>query len=192
MAVMPPHGRGEVTILLDALRGGDRGVESRLLTLVYGELKRLAGSYLRHERPDHTLQATDLVHEAYLRMAGADATWQNRAHFFGAAAQVMRRILVDHARARGAQKRGDGRRKVSLDEALLLAAAESEHLIELDAALERLAALDPQQARIVELRFFAGLSIDEAAEVLGRSARTVNREWRIAKAWLQRELSSGR
>lgn len=106
MAVMPPHGRGEVTILLDALRGGDRGVESRLLTLVYGELKRLAGSYLRHERPDHTLQATDLVHEAYLRMAGADATWQNRAHFFGAAAQVMRRILVDHARARSAEARG--------------------------------------------------------------------------------------
>jgi RNA polymerase sigma factor (TIGR02999 family) len=183
--------RGEVTVLLDALRKGQRDVESRLLTLVYGELRKLAASYLRRERPDHTLQATDLVHEAYLRMAGENTPWQNRAHFFAAAAQVMRRILVDHARAHNAQKRGDGQKRVSLDEALYLSAADSQQLIDLDAALTKLAGFDPRQARIVELRFFAGLTVDETAEALGCAARTVNREWRVAQAWLQRELAMG-
>jgi RNA polymerase sigma-70 factor (ECF subfamily) len=181
---------GEVTLLLDALRMGQRDVEPRLLALVYGELRKLAASYLRHERPDHTLQPNDLVHEAYLRMAGEETPWQNRAHFLGAAAQMMRRILVDHARAHNAQKRGDGQRKVSLDEALYVSAADSQHLIDVDEALTRLAALDARQARIVELRFFAGLSVDETAEALGCAARTVNREWRVAQAWLQRELAS--
>ena len=185
------NGRGEVTVLLDALRNGQREAEARLLTLVYAELRRLAATYLRRERPDHTMQATDLVHEAYLRMAGEETPWQNRAHFFGAAAQVMRRILVDHARAHNAQKRGDGQPKVSPDQALNLSAAESQRLLEIDDALTRLAALDARQARIVELRFFAGLSVEETAEALGCAARTVNREWRVAQAWLQRELASG-
>ncbi len=128
--------RGEVTVLLDALRGGEQDAEARLLTLVYAELKRLASRYLRKERPDHTLQATDLVHEAYLRMVEAESRLQNRAHFFGVAAQAMRRVLIDHARAHRSQKRGDGRIKVSFDEALLLSAAESDELVELDEALE--------------------------------------------------------
>lgn len=183
--------RGEVTELLDALRHGQRDAEERLIVLVYDELRRVASRYLRRERPDHTMQATDLVHEAYLRMAGEHTPWQNRAHFFGAAAQVMRRILVDHARAHNAQKRGDGQPKVALDEELCLSAAESKHLLDIDEALTRLAALDARQARIVELRFFAGLSIEEAAEALACAPRTVNREWRIAQAWLQRELAGG-
>jgi RNA polymerase sigma-70 factor (ECF subfamily) len=182
--------RGEVTALLDALRGGQQDAEARLLTLVYAELKRLALSYLRKERPDHTLQATDLVHEAYLRMVEGESRLQNRAHFFGVAAQAMRRVLIDHARAHRAQKRGDGRTRVSFDEALLLSAAESDGLVELDEALKQLSLIDPRQGRIVELRFFAGLSIDETAEALDCAPRTVNREWRMAQAWLRRELAA--
>jgi RNA polymerase sigma factor (TIGR02999 family) len=181
--------RGEVTMLLAALRERRRDVEPRLFTIVYPELKRLARSYMRRERPDHTLHATDLVHETYLRLMPAHAEWQSRAHFFGVAAQAMRRILVDHARAHGAQKRSDGRIKVPLDEAVALSAAESGYLIELDEALQKLGALDPRQARIVELRFFAGLSIEETAEVLDCAPRTINREWRMAKAWLRGELA---
>jgi len=182
--------RGEVTALLEALRKGQRDAESRLLTLVYGELRKLAAGHLRRERPDHTLQVNDLVHEAYLRMAGNETPWQNRAHFFGAAAQVMRRILVHHARAHNAQKRGDGQKKVSLDEALYVAAGASQHLIELDEALTKLARFDARQARIVELRVFGGLSVEETAEALGCAARTVNREWRVALAWLRQELAT--
>jgi RNA polymerase sigma factor (TIGR02999 family) len=185
-----PEERGEVTALLHALRTGRREAESRLFPLVYAELRKLARGYLRRERSDHTLQATDLVHEAYVRMAGGEAEWQNRAHFFGVAAQAMRRILIDHARAHRAHKRGDGKTKVPLIEAQFVPANDPEHLIEIDEALDKLAALDPRQARIVELRFFAGLSIDETAEALGCGARTVNREWRIAQAWLRRELSA--
>jgi RNA polymerase sigma-70 factor (ECF subfamily) len=183
------EGRGEVTVLLDAVRSGLPEAESRLLAFVYGNLKRLARSYLRRERPGHTLQVTDLVHEAYLRMAHAEMDWRNRAHFFGVAAQAMRRILVDHARAHRTEKRGDGQRKISLDEALFVSAAQSEHLIEINEALEKLAAIDARQAKIVELRFFAGLSVEEAAEALNCSDRTIKREWRIAQAWLRRELS---
>jgi RNA polymerase sigma factor (TIGR02999 family) len=181
---------GEVTALLDALRRGQPDAEARLLSLVYAELKRLASSYLRRERPDHTLQATELVHEAYLRMVESESRLQNRAHFFGVAAQAMRRVLIDHARAHRAQKRGDGRSKVSFDDALRLSAAESDGLIELDAALDKLSLIDPRQGRIVELRFFAGLSIDETAEALECAPRTVNREWRMAQAWLRRELAA--
>jgi RNA polymerase sigma factor (TIGR02999 family) len=181
---------GDVTVLLNALRGGQHDAESRLLSLVYAELKRLARTYLRRERPDHTLQPTDLVHEAYLRLCGGSAQLQNRTHFFAVAARAMRRILVDHARAHDAQKRGDGGIKVPLDEALAVSAAESEYLIDLDNALDKLAAFDPRQARIVELRFFAGLSIDETADALGCAARTVTRDWRVAQAWLRRELSA--
>jgi len=180
---------GEVTRLLEALRGGERDAESRLLALLYDELRRLARSYLRRERPDHTLQATALVNEAYLRMAGASAPAKNRAHFFGIAAQVMRRILVDHARAHSAGKRGDGVPRLPLDEAVLVAHAESQQLVDLDEALSRLAKFDARQARIVELRFFAGLSVEETADVLDCAARTVNREWRMARAWLRRELT---
>ena len=186
---MPP-GRGEVTVLLDALRNGGADAESRLIGLVYTELRRLARSYLRRERPDHTLQSIDLVHEAYLRMAGESTPWQNRAHFFGIAAQAMRRILVDHARARCTNKRGDGRRRVLLDDAMLLSEAEPDHLLDVHAALDGLAEIDPRQARLVELRFFAGLSIEETAAALGCSARTVSGEWRLAQAWLRRRLAA--
>jgi len=182
--------RGDVTLLLDAVRQGQRDAESQLLALVYGELRRLAATYMRRERMDHTLQATALVNEALLRLAGDKIEWQNRAHFFGIAAQAMRRILVEHARARNAQKRGDGEVKVSLDDALLVSAADAFAVIDLDRVLFRLAALDARQARVVELRYFAGLSIEETAEVLGCTSRTVNRDWRMAQAWLRRELSS--
>ncbi|HEV3198914.1 MAG TPA: sigma-70 family RNA polymerase sigma factor [Bryobacteraceae bacterium] len=182
---------GEVTRLLIAMQDGQRDAEPRLLTLVYDELRKLAASYLRRERPDHTLQATALVHEAYLRLADQHATWQNRAHFFGVAAQVMRRILVDHARACHAGKRGSGQAKISLDEALVLSHAESQELLDLDEALSRLAEFDGRLARVVELRFFAGLSVQETAEVVGCATRTVNRDWRTAQAWLRRELGAG-
>ena len=180
-----------VTGLLGALRKGEPGAESRLLTLVYAELKRLARRHLRRERRDHTLQATDLVHEAYLRLMGDEPSWHNRAHFYGAAAQAMRRILVDYARAHRAQRRGGGQPIIPLDDAVYLSAVESQRLIEIDQALERLALLDPRQSRIVELRFFTGLSIEETAKVVGCAARTVNREWRLAQAWLRRELAGG-
>jgi len=179
---------GEVTRLLIAIRGGHREAQDQLLSLVYPELRRLAAFYLSSERPDHTLQATALVHEAYIKLADQNAPWQNRAHFFAAAAQVMRHILVDYARAHRAGKRGSGGAKVPLENAVLLTAAQSAEVLEVDEALTRLAKLDPRQARIVELRFFAGLSVEETAEVLGCATRTVNREWRMAQAWLRREL----
>ncbi|MBZ5623915.1 MAG: sigma-70 family RNA polymerase sigma factor [Acidobacteriia bacterium] len=179
---------GEVTRLLIAMQDGQPDAEARLLTLVYDELRRLAAGYMRRERPDHTLQATALVHEAYLKLAGQTVTWQSRAHFFGVAAQIMRRILVDHARACHAEKRGSGQAKVSLDNALLLSTAESGELLDLDNALTRLAEIDAHLARVVELRYFAGMSVSETAEVMGCSTRTVNRDWRAAQAWLRREM----
>jgi len=182
---------GDVTGLLNALRTGQPDAESRLLPVVYRELRRLASAYLRKERRDHPLQATELVHEAYLRMAGTDAPWQNRVHFFAVAAKIMRRILVDHARAHRAAKRGDGHVKLPLDEALALSAAESQQLIDLDEALSRLAQIDARWARIVELRFFGGLSVEETAAVLGVSTRTVHADWAFARAWLFRTLSDG-
>jgi RNA polymerase sigma factor (TIGR02999 family) len=159
---------------------------------VYEELHSLASRYLRHERQDLTLQPTALVHEAYLRLVDQhDVRWQNRAHFFGVAAQAMRRILVDNARAYQAAKRGGGRGKVPLNEITIAAPQQSVDLMQLDEALTRLAAVDHQQARVVELRFFGGLTVEETAEVLGTSPTTVKREWRLARAWLHREMSGG-
>jgi RNA polymerase sigma factor (TIGR02999 family) len=165
----------------------DREVDL-LVPVVYEELRRLASSYLRGERPDHTLQTTALVHEAYLRLADQRrTTWANRAHFFGIAAQAMRRILVDHARSRGRAKRNAGY-PVTLDEELAGSVGRPDEVLEVDEALERLARLDERQARIVELRYFAGLTIEDTALTLNLSPATVKREWTSARAWLQQEL----
>ena len=180
----------EVTQLLQQWSEGRQDALDRLLTEIYGELRVLAASYLRRERPDHTLQPTALVHEAFLKLADQRVvTWQNRAHFFGIAAQAMRRILIDHARAHAAGKRGAGERPMQLDEALLITLPRSADLLALDEALTRLQAFDPQQSRIVELRFFGGLTMEETAEVMRLSPATVGREWVVAKAWLFAELS---
>ncbi|MDX6695819.1 MAG: hypothetical protein QOF02_3422 [Blastocatellia bacterium] len=184
----PPHTQ-EVTQLLAKLSHGDRTALDELLPLVYDELRRLADRYLRRERSDHTLQATALVNEAYLRLVDQNVPWQNRAHFFGVAAEMMRRILVDHARSHQAQKRGSGGVKLSLDEAINMSDERATDLISLDEALTALAAFDPQKSRLVELRFFAGLSIEETAKVLGVGTATVIRQWRTAKAWLYHEVS---
>jgi len=179
-----------VTELLGQWRLGDARALDQLLPLVYRELHRVAASYLRRERSDHTLQSTALVHEAYLRLAGPDAPeWRNRAHFFGVAANLMRQILVEHARARHAAKRGGHAVKLSLDEALNVAVTVDVDVLALDEALQRLAEMDPQQAKIVELRFFAGLSIEDSAEVLAISPATIKRDWSSARAWLYREIS---
>lgn len=185
-----PH---EVTRLLLRWGGGDRQAFDALAPLVYDELRKMAGRYLRRERADHTLQSTALVHEAYLRLVDQNhVQWQNRAQFFGLAAELIRRILVDHARARQAAKRGGAVVRLTLDEALDAAIPRNLDLVRLDDALKALAEFDPQQARAVELRFFGGLTIEETAEVLGVSTATVKREWTIAKAWLRRELTGGR
>jgi len=179
----------QVTELLVRWRRGDRTALDSLLPLVYGELQRIANCYLREERPDHTLQSTALVHEAYLRLAQQDfPQWQNRAHFFAVAAQLMRQILVDHARGHRASKRGGHVYKLALDEAQEEPQALDVDIVALDDALKSLAEMDPQQSRVVELKFFGGLSIDDTAEVLGISASTVKRDWITAKAWLFREL----
>jgi RNA polymerase sigma factor (TIGR02999 family) len=180
----------DVTRLLKAWSNGDQQALNDLLPAVYQEVRKLAQSYLRRERSDHTLQPTALVNEAYLRLVDQrDVHWNSRSHFFGIAAQVMRRILVDHARMRNADKRGSGDRPRVLDEALEVAAIdENLDLVALDDALKTLAELDPRQARVVELRFFGGLSIEETAEVVGLSPATVKREWVGARTWLRREL----
>jgi RNA polymerase sigma factor (TIGR02999 family) len=177
----------DITALLKDWSGGDREALERLMPIVYGELKRLASSYLRSERPDHTLQPTALVHEAYLRLEGQrSVVWSNRAHFFGIAARIMRRILVDHARRRRAAKRDAAALRVTLvDDA---AGDHAPELIALDSALTSLERLDPQQARVVELRYFGGLTVEETAEAAGISTATVKREWRTARAWLRREI----
>lgn len=180
----------QVTQLLVDWGNGDKEALEQLTPLVYGELRRLAGRYLRKERPDHTLQATALVHEAYIRLIDQkNVRWQNRAHFFGVAAQMIRRILVDHARSRHAAKRGAMAPKLSLDEAIALPDKKEFDLVALDDALNSLAKIDPQQARIVELRFFTGLTVEETAEVLDISPATVKRDWVTAKAWLYRDIS---
>jgi len=177
-------------VLLDRMQRGEPGATDELLPLVYDELRRLADQHLSAERPGQTLQATALVHEAYLRLVGpASSSWESRAHFFGAAARAIRRILIDRARARNSQRRGAGARPQALDEAADLAAPEPRlDLLELDGALERLAQVDAQKARIVELRFFGGLSTEETAQALGLSPSTVTRDWRFARIWLHREL----
>ena len=182
---------GEVTQLLRRWSAGDAASLDALLPLVYDELRRRAGAYLRNERAGHTLQPTALVHEAYLKLVGGSTIdWKDRAHFFGVAARAMRQVLVDHARARDTVKRGEGQVRVELDAAGDVAApARSLDLLDLDRALSKLAALDERQSRLVELRLFAGLTIEESAEVLRISHATVSREWKHAEVWLQREMA---
>ena len=184
-----PYPKKNVTDLLNAWGAGDKGAFDELVSLVYDELRRQASRYLRHESPGHTLETSDLIHEAYLRLVDQkNPHWQNRAQFFGISAQLMRRILVDHARARHRAKRGGQNIRISLDEEVAACTSGDVELIDIDEALNRLAQIDAQQSKIVELRFFGGLSVEETAEVLGISPRTVKRTWRFAKAWLHREL----
>jgi len=181
-----PH---EVTLLLQAWSGGEQGALDKLLPVVYQELHRLAQRYMAQESPGHTLQATALVNEAYLRLVDVKAVnWQNRAHFFGVSAQLMRRILVDLARSRRSLKRGGEAQAVSLDDALVVSQESGPDLVALDDALRTLAAMDHRRSQVVELRFFGGLSVAETAEVLKVSAETVMHDWKLAKAWLLREL----
>lgn len=191
-----PHGARmtthvDITRLLEAHADGDRQALDELLPLVYGELQRIAHRRLGGERRGHTLNTTALVHEAYLKLVQLDRmNWQNRAHFFAIAAQVMRNVLVDYAVRQKAQKRGGGRERVSLDEIEIGTAPRIDELLALQQALERLGALDERQARVVECRVFGGMSIDETAHALGISAATVSRDWTVARAWLARELST--
>jgi len=175
---------GEITQILSDSRAGDGQALQKLIPIVYGELRRLANYYLQQERTDHTLQATALVHEAYLRLAGSKGLdFQNRAHFFAVAAQVMRNLLVDYARARRRAKRGGGE-LARLDDAVALVSVDNDELLALHDALDSLAEMDPRQAQIVEMRYFGGLSVEEIAAVLNVSDRTIRREWQMAKAWL--------
>jgi RNA polymerase sigma factor (TIGR02999 family) len=179
-----------VTDLLRAWGKGDTAALDKLVPLVYEELRRQAHRYLRRERPGHTLQTTGLVHEAYLRLVDQRETdWQNRAQFFGVAAQMMRRVLIDHARSKQAAKRGGNQIRVTLEDADAAVQEQGVDLLDLDDVLTRLAKLDPQQAKVVELRYFTGLGIEETAQVLDISAATVKREWTMARAWLRRELA---
>jgi RNA polymerase sigma factor (TIGR02999 family) len=181
----------QITQLLERWSNGDAGVLDDLMPLVYTELRRQAAGYLRRERPNHTLQPTALINEAYLKLIDQrDVKWQNRAHFFALAAQAMRRILVDYARERKREKRGGAAENLPLDEALTIVSQEkSVDLVALDEALSELATFDERQARVVELRYFSGLSIDETAEVLNVSNVTVRRDWSLAKAWLHQEIT---
>ncbi|MDX2032324.1 MAG: sigma-70 family RNA polymerase sigma factor [Blastocatellia bacterium] len=180
----------EITGLLKAWSNGDQAALERLVPLIYDELYRLARGYMNRESPGHPLQVTALVNEAYLRLANwKEAQWENRAHFFGVAAQLMRRVLVDFARNRDYEKRGGGRRHVPLDEATALPLQRDADFLALDDALRSLSAMDPRKGHIVELKFFAGLSVEEIAAVLQTSPRTVMREWSLARAWLFRELN---
>lgn len=183
-----PSDSTSITLLLNDLQGGSPEALDRLLPLVYDELRAVASRHLQGERPDHTLQATALVHEAFLRLVDQrEVTWQNRAHFFGVAAQLMRRILVDYARKANAAKRGGGK-LVPLEEGMEIPVDEPSDLLRIDEALDTLAQMDPRQARVVELRFFSGLTVEETAEAMGISPATVKREWAAAKAWLEHEL----
>lgn len=179
----------QLTQLLREWKHGDSSAQKELSEIIYRELRRLAQSYMRRERSDHTLQATALVHEAYLRLVDQRTEWKSRAHFFGVAASMMRRILVDHAKEHAAIKRGSGLPKAALDEALTVSAEPPGDLLALNEALLQLEKVDPQRSRVVELRFFGGLSNEESAEVLGISPATVQRQWAGARAWLYHELS---
>jgi len=180
-----------VTDLLVHWSEGDQEALNKLIPLVYDELHKLASRYLRRERRDHTLQTTAVVHEAYLKLVNQrDANFENRLHFFAVAAQIMRRILVDYARRHHASKRGGDLYKLSLDEALVTSEEKGADLLALDEALERLAAIDPRQSRVVELRVFAGLTLEETAQALNISPSTVRREWSMAKAWLHRQIKN--
>ena len=180
----------EITQLLVDWGNGNQAALDRLMPLVYTELRQLAHSYMRRERPDHTMQTTALIHEAYLRLVDqTQVRWENQTHFFGIAARLMRQILIERARSHLRAKRGGGAGTISLDEAALVSQARATELLALDDALERLAAIDWRKSRVVELRFFGGLSVEEAARVLNIAPNTVLRDWRLAKAWLHREIS---
>jgi len=189
-----PEARGEVTMLLAQLRAGEQDAAAQLIPLVYDELRRIADAQMRRERAGHTLQPTAVVHEAYMRLVGgSEVEWQNRAHFMGFAARTMRQVLLDYARQRHAGKRGgEGAQKIEIDAERLVSDDRLEEVLALDEVLDRLAAMDPQQARIVELRFFAGLNVEETAEVMGISDTSVKREWRSAKAWMDQQLSTNK
>jgi len=181
----------DVTQLLVAWSNGDEAAGDELIPLVYEELHRLAHRYMNRERPRHTLQTSALVNEAFVRLVGQrDVHWQNRSHFFGIAAQMMRRVLVDYARSRQYQKRGGDAVQVSLDEELMVSNEQTAEVVALDDALKRLATFDQRKCQIVELRFFAGLSVEEAAQVLDISPATVKRDWTLAKAWLRKEIAN--
>jgi len=183
---------GEVTQLLFELKAGNRAAEERLLPLIYKELRRIAAARLRGESPQHSLQPTALVHEAYIRLTHLrELDWQSRSHFFAVSATVMRQVLVDHARANLAAKRGCGYTEITLTDGFFPAPQKAPEILALDEALDRLAKMDERQSKIVELRFFAGLSEEETGHVLGVSVRTVKRDWRSAKAWLYSELKCG-
>jgi len=179
-----------VTKLLVDVRAGNQSALNSLLPLVYDELRKIASSYLSREQSRQTIQTSDLVHEAYLRLADADVSWQNRAHFFGIAARSMRQILVDYARRKNAGKRGGGMTRVSLTDNVLLVEDDFSRLLMLDDALGRLEQVDPRLCRVVELRYFSGLTVDETAEALGISPRTVENDWNLARAWLFRTMSA--
>lgn len=185
-------GQEDVTHLLAAASGGDRGAVAALLPIVYGELRQRAGLLMRRERADHTLQPTALVHEAFMRLVQQERVeWTGRAHFFAVASGLMRRILVDHARARLSDKRGGGATRISLEAGLGLSVTRDADVLAVDQALTRLSEIDPRQAEIVTLRFFGGLSVEEVAAVLDLSKRSVEAEWTLIKAWLRRELNGG-
>jgi RNA polymerase sigma factor (TIGR02999 family) len=189
-AVMEPVS-GEVTQLLKAMRGGDSSAAEHLLPLVYSELHRLAQAYMRRERPDHTLQATALINEAYLRLVGEDIDWNSRAHFIGLAAHVMRQVLVDYARAHAAQRRAGGLQRVEMEDDLAIAPERLDEVVWLDEALKLLTAENARQGRVVELRYFGGLSVEEIARILEVSPRSVKRDWSLARIWLFRHLRPG-
>jgi RNA polymerase sigma factor (TIGR02999 family) len=182
----------EVTLLLRQWSGGDRAALDRLIELVYPEMQKIALRYLRRERTDHTLQSTALIHEAYLKLAEReDREWTNRSHFFAVASRIIRGILVDYTRAKLAEKRGGGAAQIALDGDVAGAGPREVDLLDLDRALDALQEFDPQQSRIVEMRFFGGLSIEETAEVLGISPATVKRDWILAKTWIRRQIAGG-
>ena len=183
---------GQVTLLLKAMKNGDESAAGKLLPLVYDELHRLAKSYMQRERLDHTLQPTALINEAYLRLARGSVDWQGRQHFIGVAANVMRRLLVDHARAHNAEIRAGGLKRVELDEGLLVSSERSDEVLALHEALTMLEGLDPQQAKVVELRYFGGFSVEEIGEILEISPRSVKRHWALARIWLLKQMKMPR
>ncbi len=182
---------GEVTQLLKAMNSGDPQAAENLLPLVYAELHRLAKAYMRRERPDHTLQATALINEAYIRLVGEDVNWTGRAHFIGIAANVMRRVLVDYARAHTAERRAGDMQRVEFKDDLAIAPERLDEVLIVDGALARLAEKSPRQAKVVELRYFGGLSVEQIAQVLDVAPRSVKRDWSLARIWLYRELRPG-
>lgn len=187
---MDPASSHELTELLRGWNGSDQHALARIVELAYPELRKIARRCLRRERPDHTIQATALIHEAYLRLFDIrQVRWQDRTHFFAIVAKVMRRVLIEYARAQGCSKRGGGVRRVNLDEALTISAKSDPEIVRLDEALEEMAKFDPRKAQVVEMRYFGGLTSGEVAGVLGVSPQSVNRDWSLAKAWLVREMT---